>query len=232
LGDKSTKSSSTPVLVQGVKAIKGVSVGFGHACAVRVDGALFCWGDDADGDLGIGSTYVATAPAQVPLSHVEQVAAGGSHTCALVGGGTVYCWGDNGYGQLGTGSKERTSPVPVKVRGLPAAVAITAGEDQTCALLQRGVLRCWGDNQFGQLGDGNTVSSNLARLVQALGGPSRCPLVGATRVRSWWSEPSSAGATASSGSSVTDARRTQICRVLWHSSERSLRTSWLRAKGR
>jgi alpha-tubulin suppressor-like RCC1 family protein len=181
------------VHVQGIGAIQSISVGFGHACAVRSDGALFCWGDDASGDLGIDSTYTETAPVQVPLSHVEQVAAGGSHTCALVRTGAVYCWGDNGYGQLGTGSKDRQVSVPVRVRDLPAAVAITAGENQTCALLQQGALRCWGDNLFGQLGDGNEVNSSLPRLVRGLarsqevaaGGSHTCALLSVGSVECW-----------------------------------------------
>jgi alpha-tubulin suppressor-like RCC1 family protein len=160
---------------------------------VRSDGALFCWGDDTDGDLGIDSTYVTTAPAQVPLSHVEQVAAGGSHTCALVRTGVVYCWGDNGYGQLGTGSRAHESPVPVRVKGLPPVVAIAAGEDQTCAILAQGALRCWGDNVFGQLGDGNDVSSSLPRAVRDLGraqevsagGSHTCALLAAAAVECW-----------------------------------------------
>jgi alpha-tubulin suppressor-like RCC1 family protein len=180
-------------VVKGIGSILSISVGFSHACAVRVDGALFCWGDDTDGDLGIDSTYVTTAPAQVPLSHVVQVAAGGSHTCALVRTGVVYCWGDNGYGQLGTGSKAHDSLVPVRVRKLPVAVAIATGENHTCVVLKSGVLQCWGDNVFGQLGDGTTSSSSVPRTVRGLahvmkvssGGSHTCALLATGESECW-----------------------------------------------
>jgi alpha-tubulin suppressor-like RCC1 family protein len=95
--------------------------------------------------------------------------------------------------QLGTGSKDRQVPVPVRVRDLPAAVAITAGENQTCALLGHCRLRCWGDNQFGQLGDGSDVNSSLPRIVHNLarsqqvtaGGSHTCALLAVGTVECW-----------------------------------------------
>jgi alpha-tubulin suppressor-like RCC1 family protein len=83
------------------------------------------------------------------------VAAGGDHTCALDGAGAVFCWGRNDAGQLGdTTTQPRTAPgLPVDLEGKPAK-SIGAGDLFTCALIDSGAIRCWGDNEFGQLGDG------------------------------------------------------------------------------
>jgi alpha-tubulin suppressor-like RCC1 family protein len=82
---------------------------------VRTDGTLWCWGDNAAGQLGLGSTTGQTSPTQVGSATTWSAAsAGHKHTCALRTDGSVWCWGDNSYGQLGLGdSTRRTSPVQV-----------------------------------------------------------------------------------------------------------------------
>src|SRR5438034_7035527 len=91
------------------------------------------------------------------------VTAAGFHTCALPGDGTVRCWGQNDLGQLGNGTVSPTAdtpnPTPVTVSGITTAVAISAGGWHTCALLQDGTVRCWGDNTWGELGNGAVLVS-------------------------------------------------------------------------
>src|SRR5207249_2940082 len=94
------------------------------------------------------------------------VTAGGVHTCALLGDGTVRCWGQNDLGQLGNGTSDPVpnnpstfNPTPVTVSGITTAVAISAGGWHTCALLQDGTVRCWGDNTWGQMGNGAILVS-------------------------------------------------------------------------
>ena len=86
------------------------------------------------------------------------ITAGESHTCALTTTGAIKCWGDNQYGQLGDGSTtSRTTPVDVT--GMSAGIAaITAGYYHTCALTTTGAIKCWGRNNYGQLGDGFVLS--------------------------------------------------------------------------
>jgi alpha-tubulin suppressor-like RCC1 family protein len=98
-------------------------------------------------------------------SPATEVSAGHFHTCALLSDCTVKCWGENEAGQLGDGSmnhrhknhiyEDDFSPTPVQVNGITNASAISAGHFHTCALLSDGTIKCWGDNDDGQLGDGS-----------------------------------------------------------------------------
>jgi alpha-tubulin suppressor-like RCC1 family protein len=148
--------TDTPAPVSGLES-GGISVAANYftACALNASGGLRCWGYNAFGQLGNGTSTDAAAPVQVSglNSGVIAVSVGHYHTCALVDGGGVRCWGYNGVGQLGNGTTTN-STLPVAVTGLSApAVAIATGQDHTCALLSTGGVQCWGYNAYGQLGN-------------------------------------------------------------------------------
>lgn len=159
IGDKTTKTRTKPVPVSGLSSgVAAISVGGDHACALSVSGAVSCWGKNRAGQLGDGTTKNRTQRTRVSglTSGVTAIAAGASHTCALSRDGKLRCWGENSSGQLGNGGT-KDSRKPSAVTGLKAGVvAVTAGGNHTCALLKDGAVRCWGDNRFGQVGDGTT----------------------------------------------------------------------------
>ncbi|MGA9761947.1 MAG: hypothetical protein WBQ14_05950 [Gaiellaceae bacterium] len=183
LGDGSTDDSSTPVSVSGISTATQISAGRYHSCALLSDGTVECWGENMDGQLGNGTEDDSTTPIQVKgvgggtstLSNVTQISAGYDHSCALLLSGAVDCWGFGGYGQLGNGAYV-VSTTPVQVKGvggtgtLSNVTQISAGGDHSCALLSGGTANCWGDNEYGQVGDGSLNNRWTPVQVKGVGG--------------------------------------------------------------
>lgn len=138
-----------------------VSVGTNHACAI-LDGSVYCWGLNTNGQLGVGDTTERAEPTKVTLpGTATKVSAGAAHTCAVVGG-TAYCWGINAYGQLGNNSTtQSTTPVPVSNQSGFTVLDVSAGTDHSCAVTQGGQAWCWGRNYYGQLGNSSTTTSSV-----------------------------------------------------------------------
>jgi alpha-tubulin suppressor-like RCC1 family protein len=156
LGNPSVGDYSTvPVPVEGLGCgVSSVCAGYHHTCAV-VNGGVKCWGSNDEGQLGTAAVTGATAvPVPVPgLTNVEAIACGRDHTCALHVGG-IDCWGDNSYSELGSTGVQ--SPGPHGVTGVfpgGSVTAIAANGHGTCAIVNGG-LECWGDDTYGQLGNG------------------------------------------------------------------------------
>lgn len=172
LGDGTTTQRITPVSVyaSGTTAFSGatqVAAGAAFACALKTDGTVWCWGSDASGQLGNGTSTTTnqTRPVQVSgVSGATAIAAGGGSACAVVAGG-VKCWGLNTNGQVGDGTTTpRTSPVDVKVSvstSLSAATGVSVGAAHACALLSSGGVKCWGLNTSGQLGIGTSTGQSV-----------------------------------------------------------------------
>jgi alpha-tubulin suppressor-like RCC1 family protein len=142
-----------------------------YDCALLASHHVLCWGDDGFGQLGDGRTRDSARPVEVVgISTAVAISAGRLHACALLAGGAVKCWGRNAQGALGDGSQSDSS-TPVTVRQITDGVAISAGqlEDATCALLAGGTVRCWGQNLYGELGDGTTASSDVPVGVTGIG---------------------------------------------------------------
>lgn len=155
-------AGASAVIGLGRTPIVAVGVGALHSCAVTGAGGVRCWGRGADGQLGNGKVTEQHAPKAVPkLTRVAGIAVGGWHTCALLNTGRVRCWGAGADGELGNGhAADSASPVPVA--GLSGVVvSLSAGGSHSCAVVAVAAgspmkVTCWGDNRFGQLGDGTT----------------------------------------------------------------------------
>ena len=162
LGDGTTTDRPVPVQVSGhATDWATVTAGGDHTCAEKTGGTVWCWGDNGNGELGNGTTTNSPVPVQVSGHATDwaTVTAGQDYTCAEKTGGTVWCWGVNSSGQLGDGTTT-DRPVPVQVSGHATDWAtVTANWAHTCAIKTDHTMWCWGDNGFGQLGDGTTTNS-------------------------------------------------------------------------
>ena len=184
LGDGTTTSSNTPVAVtmSGAltnKTVSTITTSYSHTCAVLSDGTAACWGANHSGQLGNGTTTSSTTPVAVAMSGaltnktLTTITAGDSYTCAVLSDGTAACWGNNESGQLGDGTTTNsTTPVAVTMSGAltgKTVTTITAGNSHTCAVTSDGTVACWGNNGWGQLGDGTTTSSTTPVAVTMSG---------------------------------------------------------------
>ncbi|MFK8001090.1 MAG: RCC1 domain-containing protein [Polyangiales bacterium] len=139
--------------------------GAGHTCAIRMDGSLWCWGDNHRGQLGVGDLVDRDEPTQLsqPVGPWAQVHVGGDFTCAIRHDTTLWCWGYSQNGALGVGSVDGAAqPLPLE-HAEDGWTALAAGARTACALKQDGSLWCWGLNASQQLGQ-----ADMAELPGAL----------------------------------------------------------------
>ncbi len=188
-----------------------VDLGVDHACAVLDDTTARCWGYNLRGQLGDNTTVDKPGPVTVlesdgqagtqPLTGVVDISAGELHTCALINDGTVRCWGFGSSGRLGNGGFVSSS-LAVAVSGIDGqtaattAVSISANGKHSCSLMDDGLVKCWGTNSWGQVGDRTTTSrttpvnvlgifaSNPATAVSA-GSDHTCVILSGGNLRCW-----------------------------------------------
>jgi len=165
--------SKIPLQVPNLSGVVAIAAGSGHSVALKNDGTVWGWGACAAGQLGfeLGNSQVSSLPKQVStLTNVKAIAAGSYHTAALANDGTVWTWGTNGYGALGydvTGSGIQYTPHMVP--NLTNADAIATGYYFTVVLKSDGTVWSWGLNNFGQLGNGTTTTSqNQVQVLSSL----------------------------------------------------------------
>jgi cysteine-rich repeat protein len=168
IGDNETPAQAGDINLGGT-AVQIATGGF-HTCALLDTGNVRCWGDGDFGRLGygntinIGDTETPALAGDINLGGpAVQIATGGFHTCALLETGAVRCWGKGFDGQLGYGNTNDLgdNETPSQIGDLSLgglAVQIATGDFHTCALLETGLVRCWGDGTSGTLGQGNEIS--------------------------------------------------------------------------
>jgi len=164
LGDGTTINRSTPIDVSDLRdEVQTIATGNYHTCALTTNGGIKCWGENFSGELGDGTSTDRQLPVDVSglTNDVQAIAAGFEYTCALTTNNQMKCWGGNNEGELGNGTTSG-SHRPIDVRALTEGVqAMATGGYHTCALTTTNLVKCWGDNLAGQLGDGTTVERHL-----------------------------------------------------------------------
>jgi hypothetical protein len=170
LGDGSTDGSPLPIDVDG-SGYSAVDGGTYFTCAVKLDASVSCWGDNSLGQLGDGQSAPSAIPATVPgLPAVRAIAGKYAHMCAVTQSGDVWCWGDNNAGLIDPSTPGIPVRAPEQITGIQSAVQVSTGQNHACVLLSDGHVECWGDNSFGQLGNGSTTPSASPTVVEGLTG--------------------------------------------------------------
>lgn len=178
LGDASTTSHDAPVAVHGLSHVKAIAAGGNFSLALLEDGTVEAWGADDRGQLGdpellkeedpseegegeeveeseeASGVYSDTPVPVSALSGVSAIAAGKTHALALLEDGTVMAWGNDSEGELGDGLFAPLLAAPAPVEGLSHVTEISAGDQDSVALLSSGGLMSWGSDKDGSLGNG------------------------------------------------------------------------------
>jgi alpha-tubulin suppressor-like RCC1 family protein len=174
LGTGSTTATALPVAVAGPSGYAAIAAGgtdgpSSHTCGALTNGATRCWGDNASGQLGDGTTTDRLLPTLAGGPAFARLAGGFRFTCGLTAAGAAHCWGLNTWGTLGNGTTDDAhTPVAVVGPGGGAALAFTslsAGGGHTCARTAAAQIYCWGENALGQLGVGNQGFRSTPTLV-------------------------------------------------------------------
>jgi len=141
-----------------------------QVCALRTDGALYCWGLNLVGQLGDGTDISRRVPAPAMIADVAMVASGETTVCAVKSDGSLWCWGGGTLGQIGDGGGvDRWLPAPVD---LPVAIhEVDVSQQHVCVRLENGTGSCWGSNVWGALGSPPTPTLQLV--------PANAPVSGA-----------------------------------------------------
>jgi alpha-tubulin suppressor-like RCC1 family protein len=183
LGDGGTTDSDVPVAVNAVAGTTAMAAGGAHSLLVASRGTVWAWGWNRFGQLGDGTASgpqhctqfpCSTVPVKVEhLQAITAVAGGDEHSLALASDGSVWAWGVNANGELGTGRATTTgcmcSDVPVRSAVPSGIVAISGGGRHSLALRSDGTVWAWGENSFGQLGDGTMTERDAPVEVPGLG---------------------------------------------------------------
>jgi alpha-tubulin suppressor-like RCC1 family protein len=170
VGDGTIQNRPLPVQVASLGAgVAQVSMGESHTCARRTDGTVWCWGRNAEGELGDGTTMNSSAPLQVAAvgTNAIQIAAGGHRTYARKVDGTFWCWGSGWFGD-GPAHLFPSGPVQVATLG-PSVADVSVGGGHACSRKIDGTLWCWGQNDYGGLGDGTTENRGTPVQVTGVG---------------------------------------------------------------
>ena len=204
LGDGTNTDRNVPTPVAGTTKFSRLAAGRYFTCGLTSAGATWCWGDNSSGQLGNGQTGGGSdsanknAPGLVQGNvALQSIVTGQLHVCGVNATGATYCWGAYPSGQLGNGSGQNQTTPGRSAAALTLESLALGGDNHTCGVTADGTAWCWGNNTFGQLGDGkksnasqrepSTVTGGQKFTVLALGRTHTCGLIADGSAYCWGS---------------------------------------------
>jgi len=159
--------ADTPTEVSGDIIFASVTAGLFHTCGLTPDGQAYCWGYALNGQLGNAGIAPSATPVAVSgENRFSDIQLGSFHTCALATSKNIYCWGVNDDNQLGLGAGATTFYFEPQQVPDDQFIALAVGSNHGCAISEQGPTYCWGNNDFGQLGDGTRLNRNALVEVE------------------------------------------------------------------
>src|SRR5581483_4939043 len=150
---------ATPVAIPGLRFLS-LSTGSEHACGVATDSSAYCWGTNKNSQLGNNSAADSVpTPVHIGTAKWLSLSAGALHTCGIQVGASLYCWGDNAKAQLGAGPARFPLGASAPLFIASNFVAVTAGQEHTCAIDANANGWCWGLDISGQVGIGTSADT-------------------------------------------------------------------------
>jgi alpha-tubulin suppressor-like RCC1 family protein len=175
IGDNAATQRNVPTLINGGFSWASISEGAQNSCGVTTSGTGYCWGDNVNGEVGDGTTTQRKVPTALVSSFTwSYISAGPSISdddtnCGITTGSLTLCWGYNNYSQIGDStSTSRSVPTGVLWANVNTTASVAAGAETNCAVRNGGIAYCWGNNAYGQVGDGTTTARMSPTIV--LGG--------------------------------------------------------------
>ena len=175
LGNGKCSKKNTPVPVKNLEDVIAIASGTWHSLALKSNGTVWTWGRNNYGQIGDGTFKNRKTPVQVKdLADIVAIAGGYLHSLALKSDGTVWAWGSNWSGQLGNEAIVGASEVPIQVNSLSNISVIACGGDHSLAIRSSdNTIWAWGNNFYGQLGNGLSTNSTAPVLVNGLSDVSK-----------------------------------------------------------
>ena len=171
-----------------------VSLGFANICSIGVNGRVYCWGSNGSGQLGYGTVEGSSQPKLInDLSSYVKISLGTNHSCGITDIGELKCWGSDANGQLGIGGGQVNKTSPTVIDTPTTYSQISLGAYHTCGITTSGVLKCWGENYFGKLGDNSNtdrffpvvIDSGTSYSQISLGDHHTCGITTAGVLKCW-----------------------------------------------
>lgn len=171
LGNSTTTDEILPIVIDAGTSYSQISVSGNVTCGITTANILKCWGYNGFGAVGDGTIVDKDFPVTIDVTTYSKIAVGAMHTCGITTAGVLKCWGLNDSGQVGDGTTaNKVLPIVIDATETYSKIAVSSFTlYHSCGITTAGVLKCWGNNNYGQIGDGTTGVARSSPVIISAG---------------------------------------------------------------